>query len=81
MRMAPWKTQQTSPNFLLVTSESPWKPLVVIHNGSIETIKDTTEAFTALLDQYLLTVINMKTNGTLHQKHQKHYIDSISIAH
>ena len=48
-------------------------------HGSNERMKDITEAFTPWLDQVFLTVINMKTNGDVYQKHQHNYIDEIYI--
>ena len=43
--MVTWKNQQMSPTYLLMNSKYPWKILVVTHHGSMEIIKDTTEAF------------------------------------
>ena len=47
----------------------------------MEIIKDTTEAFTAWLEQVLLTVINMKTNGAMQQKHKQNYTYENSVVH
>ena len=81
MRMEYWKTQQTLPTFLLLDSESPWKLLVAIHHGSMERIKDTTEEFKTLLEQDLLTVILMKTNGDVQHKYLQKSIDEGYIMH
>ena len=54
---------------------------MVVHHVSVEIIKGTTEAFTTWLEQYFLTLINLKTNGAVHQKHQKKSIDASSIAY
>ena len=81
MNMVPWITQQISPTFLLVTSTYTWKLLVVLHNVSMEIMKDTTESFITLLDQAFLTVINMKINGDLQKIHQQKYIYANYILH
>ena len=60
MRMMRRQTKQALPTCLFMTSLSQWKLLVVMHHGSMEIIKDTTEVFTTQLDQYFLTVRNMK---------------------
>ena len=49
--------------------------------GSMEIIKDTTESFTEWLEQVLLTVINIRKNGDVQQKHQLNYMDANYIVH
>ena len=56
-----------------------WKLLVVTLHGSMERIKDTTEAFTTWSDQVFLATINIKTNGAVQQKNQMKYTYEISI--
>ena len=69
------------PTFLLMTSESPWKILVVMHHVSMEIMKDTTESFTTLLQQFFLELIDLETNGALQKKHQHNHIDVSSPVH
>ena len=47
----------------------------------MEKIKDTTESYTTWLEQILFTVINMKTNSVVYQKHQLNYIDAKFTVH
>ena len=79
--MAPWKTQHISPTFLLMTSTPPWKLLVVMNHVPMEIIKYKIEAFIIFLDKAFLTVINMKINGSVQQRHQQNYIDANSTVH
>ena len=50
-----------------------------MHHEPMEIMKETTEAFKPWLEQVFLKVINMKTNGDVHQKCQKKFIGSRSI--
>ena len=55
--------------------------MAAMPHGSIERMKDTTEALTAWLEQVLSIVIRMKTNGVAHHNHQLKYIDEKYIVH
>ena len=61
--MVPYKTQHTTLTFLLTNSAYPWKLLVGRPNGSLERMNDTKEALTKWLEQVLLKLTNMKTDG------------------
>ena len=53
------------------------KLLAVMYHGSMEIIKDTTEAFTTWLDQVFFTLTNILKNVDVQQIQQKKYIDII----
>ena len=74
--MVTWQTQQMSQTYLLKNSKYSWKLLVGMHLGSMERMKDTTEAHTIWQDQDFLTVINTQTNGSVYQRHHQKYIDA-----
>ena len=79
--MKPWKTQQMSPSLLLMTSTSSWKLLLVIHNVSMERMKETIELLITLLYKALWILINLKTNSDVQHRHQHTYIDENSTVH
>ena len=70
------KNQQMPQTYLLKNSKYPWKILVVIHIGSTEIMKYTTEAYTIKQEQAFFTVINKQNNGSVKQRHHKKSFDS-----
>ena len=81
MKIVPLKTQQMSPTYLFITSTSPWKVRLVMHQVSMVIMNNTTNVFITWLDQAFLTVINMKINSALQQRNYQNYIYSNSTVH
>ena len=76
--MVPWKNQQMSPNYLLITSIYPWKLLVAMNHDSTERTNETIEVFITCLLQAFFTVISMEINGDIQKRHLQNYIDANS---
>ena len=55
--------------------------MVVMHLGSTEIMKETTEAYTIWQEKALLTVINMQKKDAVQQRHQNNYIDEKFTVH
>ena len=54
-------------------SKYPWKLLLVMNFGSMEIMKDTTEASTIWQYKIFLIDISMEINGAVDQKYQKRF--------
>ena len=76
-----WKNKQMSSTLLLTTSKFSWKLLVMMHHGSMERMKYTTEEIITWLEKDFLTSINIEANASVQHRHQHKSIDANSTVH